>query len=549
MKLAHALNRAVDAAVGRVALACALAVGFTLASAGSAHARQAAFVPGELIVRFAPGATAVEQADTLRDRGAEVERALPFQRTKLVQLSRGASVHEAAAAFERDPDVLYAEPNYVREVTRRIPNDPAFGDLWGLDSASDADIDAPEAWEFTTGSEGIVVAVVDTGIAYTHSDLAANMWTSPREVGNGKDDDGNGFVDDVRGWDFVAEDNAPLDENGHGTHVAGIIGARGDNATGVVGVSWNVNLMPLRAANSSGTLSDADIATAFRYAGRMGARVVNGSFGSPGFSRTLLEAIEANPNTLFVFAAGNGGADGRGDNNDASPQFPCSYAAANIVCVAASTSSGDLASFSNVGAGSVDVTAPGQGILSTWPGGRYASASGTSMATPFVAGVAALALSANGGLSIADLRHAILGSTDSLSSLAGLVATGGRVNAAGAVSAVLGAHGAAPPLAPPPPSSAPGPPPLPAADTAAPNTRITQGPAARTKRARALFRFLSSETGSTFGCRLDRGAWRSCASPRAYGSLKRGLHTFSVRATDAAGNVDPTPAVRRWRVG
>ena len=536
--------------MSRVALACALALGLALAAAGSADARQVEFVPGELIVRFVPGATAVEQVDTLRDRGAKVERALPFQRMKLVRLSRGASVHEAAAALERDPDVLYAEPNYVRELARRIPNDPSFVDLWGLDTASDADIDAPEAWDFTTGSEGIVVAVVDTGIAYTHPDLAANIWTSPREVGNGRDDDGNGFVDDVRGWDFVAEDNAPLDEHGHGTHVAGIIGARGDNATGVVGVSWNVKLMPLRAANSSGSLSDADIAAAFRYAGRMGARVVNGSFGSPGFSRTLLEAIEAHPETLFVFAAGNGGADGRGDNNDASPEFPCSYAAANVVCAAASTQSGDLASFSNFGPAAVDLVAPGQLIVSTWVGGRYASAGGTSMAAPFVAGVAALGLSVNVGLTAGDLRRAILGSTDALPALAGVVSTGGRVNAAGAVSAVLAAHGAAPPLPPPAPSPAPAAPAPPAAaDTAAPNTRITEGPAAKTTRARALFRFVSSEGRSTFQCRLDRGAWRSCASPRAYGNLKRGSHTFSVRAKDAAGNVDPTPAVRRWHVG
>ncbi|MDQ4082603.1 MAG: S8 family serine peptidase, partial [Actinomycetota bacterium] len=334
------MNRAADAAVSRVAVACALVLGLAFAGAGSAEARRASFVPGELIVRFAPDATAAEQADTLRDRGAEVERALPFQRLKLVRLSRGASVHDTAAALERDPDVAYAEPNYVRKLARRIPNDPSFVDLWGLDNTGDADIDAPEAWDFTTGSESIVVAVVDTGIAHTHSDLTGNIWTSPREVANGRDDDANGFVDDVRGWDFVAKDNAPLDDNGHGTHVAGIIGARGDNATGVVGVTWHVKLMPLRAANSAGTLSDADIAAAFRYAGRMGARIVNGSFGSPGFSRTLLEAIEAHPNTLFVFAAGNGGSDGRGDNNDSSPEFPCSYALPNIVCVAASTSSG-----------------------------------------------------------------------------------------------------------------------------------------------------------------------------------------------------------------
>ena len=520
-------------------------------------------MPGELIVRFKAGVDAREQADTLAERGARVADALPLRGVKVVRLPRGVAVPAAAAALERDPDVLYAEPNFIRRLAARLPNDPGFGNLWALNSASDRDIDAPEAWGVTTGSEGVVVAVVDSGIDYGHPDLVANAWANPRESVNGADDDGNGLVDDVRGWDFVQEDAAPLDENNHGTHVAGTIGARGNNSTGVVGVSWTVKLMPVRAADKDGYLTDSDVIDAFHYAGRTGARVVNASFGGSGFSTAMLNAIEAYPNTLFVAAAGNGGSDGVGDNNDLLPQYPCNFASLNLVCVAATDTGDGLAGFSNFGALSVDLGAPGVDILSTLRGGGYGSGSGTSMATPQVSGAAALALAANPGLTATQVVRVVLSTVDTVSSLTAKVATGGRLNAFRAVAAV----GSPPPaqtgpVSPPPPAPAPAPAPAPppapapapaptsppALDGSPPNTRITSAPARRTTSRRALFRFVSSEAGSAFQCRIDRGLWRPCASPRSYRLLKRGLHTFRVRAKDRAGNVDATPATRVWRI-
>ena len=522
------------------------------------------FVPGELLVRFQGGAGAAAQADTLGAKGARIARSLPLRGLKLVRLPAGASVAEAIAAFDRDPDVLYAQPNFVYEVVK-TPNDPLFGNLWALNQTSDVDIDAPEAWDVTTGSADVTVAVVDTGVDYNHPDLVANAWSNPGETpSDGVDNDGNGRIDDARGWDFVGDDSAPLDENGHGSHAAGTIGARGDNLTGVVGVNWHVSLMSVRAGDADGELTDERIVRAFEYARAEGARVVNGSFGGPQTSPAVLDSINAAPNVLFVFAAGNGGKDRKGDNNDSSPVYPCNFQASNVVCVAATGSLDSLADFSNYGATSVDVAAPGVGIQSTVPGGMYGWGNGTSMAAPHVAGVAALVLAAKPGLSAGGVGEAILTSADRLAALTGKVATGGRLNAAVAVATAqsmteLGSPPPPPPPSPPPPPPAPVPPPpapLPppppppprVIDTRAPNTTITRAPARRTTSRTARFRFVSSEAGSTFRCKLDRRVWRACRSPRTYRYLRRGWHTVRIRARDAAGNVDRTPAVRTWRI-
>jgi subtilisin family serine protease len=260
--------------------------------------------------------------------------------------------------------VLYAEPNFVFRPDA-IPNDPFFADLWGLSA-----IQAPLAWESTTGSPGVKVAVVDSGIAYDHPDLAPNIWTNPGESGGGKetngiDDDGDGYVDDVHGWDFVQNDNEPLDFFFHGTHVAGTIGAAGNNGTGITGVDWQTSLMALRAGDAAnGELLDSDIIGAFVYACAHGARVVNASFGGPDFSQAMLDVIGSPgcANTLFVASAGNDAVD-----VDASPSYPCSFTTANLVCVAATDLDGSLASFSNYGPRSVDLAAPGVDVLSTIP--------------------------------------------------------------------------------------------------------------------------------------------------------------------------------------
>ena len=345
------------------------------------------------------------------------------------------------------PGVHSIEPDFVIE-SRAIPNDPSFGQLWGLNNTGqsggtpDADIDAPEAWETTTGSRNVVVAVIDTGVDYTHPDLAANAWRNPGETaGNGIDDDANGFVDDVYGWDFVNGDSNPFDDNGHGTHVAGTIGGVGNNGRGVTGVAWEVSVMGLKFLSASGSGSTSAAIAAINYATMMrrdfGINVVatNNSWGGGGFSTSLRNAIDAGGGAgiLFVAAAGN-----ESNDNDASPSYPASYTSTSIISVAATTRSNQLADFSNYGATSVDLAAPGQSIYSTTPNNSYATYSGTSMATPHVAGVVALLAAAAPQATASQIRTAILNGTTQLGTLSGRVATGGLLNAAGALRELVG---------------------------------------------------------------------------------------------------------------
>jgi subtilisin family serine protease len=414
---------------------CAL---FALALAAPAAAQD--FVPGELVVRFKASADPAERAEALARRRAALRSNLRLPNVSLVRLQQGDSVPAAAAALARDPAVLYAEPNYVYR-TSLTPNDPGFPDTWGLTAIS-----APAAWDTTTGSPSVTVAVVDTGMSAGHPDLAPNLWTNPDETANGADDDGNGKIDDLHGWDFVTPGDAnPDDDNGHGTHVAGTIGARGNDGYGVPGVAWNVKLMPLKAANASGSLDSAGIANAFSYACGEGARIVNGSFGGPGFSGTVKTAIDSCPAVLFVFAAGN-----EGNNDDASPRYPCAYTSANILCVAATDDLDALASFSNYGPVSVDLAAPGVEIVSTIPGDDWEWYSGTSMASPHVAGAAALVASNKTSLSAVELKAALLNGVDPVPALSGFVGSAGRLNVNAALTASTTPPGAPPPPPPPP---------------------------------------------------------------------------------------------------
>jgi thermitase len=428
-----------------------------LAFALAAPAAAQTAVPGELIVRFRASAEASARAETLSHRRAAVRATLGRGGPTLVRLQRGDSISAAATALERDPDVLWAEPNYVYR-TQRTPNDPSFSSLWGL-----AQINAPAAWDTTTGSASVVVAVVDTGTAAGHPELGTNLWANPGEVADGDDDDGNGKVDDVYGWDAYEGDPIPQDDNGHGTHVAGTVGAQGDNSAGITGVAWDVSLMPIRASDPDGFFTTTDIVEAFNYACTEGARVVNGSFGGPGESTAIRNAIEGCPGTLFVFAAGNGGEDGVGDDNDAQPHYPCTLAAANVLCVAAAGST-DLASFSNYGRTTVHLAAPGVGILSTFPPTGYATAGGTSMASPHAAGAAALVASHRTALTAPELKNALMNGVTPLASLSGRVWTGGMLNVNAALSAATTAPN--PPSAPPPPPPAPPAPPPPPDNTA-----------------------------------------------------------------------------------
>jgi len=361
------------------------------------------------------------------------------------------------------PEVIYAEPNYIWKVVA-TPNDPDFSKLWGLHNIGqtggtpDADIDAPGAWNYTKGSKSVIIAVVDTGVDYTHPDLSRNMWRNPGEIpGNGIDDDNNGIVDDVYGINVVGIDpegpgcgsgsrptaGDPMDDYGHGTHVAGTIGAYGNNAEGVVGVNWKVSIMAVKflGADGSGTTSGAILG--LQYVKMMKDRGYNiiatsNSWGGGSYSRALRDAIEGlmASGILFVAAAGNDASD-----NDQVPTYPANYDLPNIISVAATDHNDELAYFSNYGRRSVDVGAPGVDIYSTCspslymcydpsnPTSRYAYASGTSMATPHVSGLVALIKAKYPTMKWYKIRNLILSTGDTKASLKGKTLTGKRINA------------------------------------------------------------------------------------------------------------------------
>jgi subtilisin family serine protease len=309
---------------------------------------------------------------------ASVKEALPIPGVKLLKVDEGMTVEHAVAQLEDEAAVEYAEPNFIYRAQATTPNDTHYPVQWGLNNTGqtggtpDADIDAPEAWDITKGNPSVVVAVADTGVAMNNPDLAGALWTNTSEIpNNGLDDEGNGYVDDVRGWDFVTNDKDPTDMHLHGTHVAGTIAGKGNNAAGITGVAWQGTIMPVRVLDANGAGTLANIATGFEYARENGADIVNASFGGPQSSQTLLDVMEASiedsPDILFVVAAGNGGTDGVGDDNDAAPVYPCNFDLDNLICVAATDHKDQYGSFSNWGAGSVDLAAPGVSIFNSLP--------------------------------------------------------------------------------------------------------------------------------------------------------------------------------------
>ncbi len=425
-----------------VFLSCLIGLIFCISSQAYAQQTvQAEAVPGELIVKYRPGFGIAQMENRLSSHGLEIIHYYPQVNLYHCKVKPDVSIEAAVQNCENDPDIIYAEPNYIYHTMTRqgptvTPNDPRFDRLWGLNNGNDADIDAPEAWEVTTGSRDILVAIIDTGVDYDHEDLKDNIWHNPGETGDGKetngvDDDGNGYVDDWRGWNFILKSNDPWDDNGHGTHVAGTVGAVGNNGKGVVGVNWQVSLMPLKFLdrNGSGTLADA--IPAIIYAADMGAHVLSNSWGGGGFSQALKDAIEyaRGKGALFVAAAGN-----ESNDNDRSANYPSNYEVDNVVAVAASDQGDRLANFSNYGETTVDLAAPGVNILSTKPRDQYQSLNGTSMATPHVSGVAALIWAKYPNLTYRQVFIRLMGSVDRKSAFIGRTVTGGRLNAAKALS-------------------------------------------------------------------------------------------------------------------
>jgi len=452
------------------------------------------FHRSRLLVRFGAGVTEAERAvvhraalsrGTLRDFGVEAEQRLVWSRAR--QLPQAAVAESVAAAlsglvlvevgvddlplslavYRGSPHVLYAEPDYALQIdgpgvsgittgcllplasclsAALVPDDPHLALQWGLintgqeifgfpGAAPDpgiagADLRAAPAWSLFTGDAGLRVAIVDTGIDVDHEDLLPNIWTNPGEIpGNGLDDEGNGWIDDVHGYDFVNEDSDPDDDHGHGTHLAGAIGAVGDNGIGVAGLNWQVQLVALKAFNADGSGFTSDALEAIAYALAHGLTLSNHSWGGAVYSQALYDLMASAPQHLFVAAAGNAA----GRNIDTFPHFPASFDLANILTVAATNNDDHLSYVSNIGAVSVDVGCPGHDIYSTLPGNSYGFLTGTSMATAYATGIAALALGRSPALDTAALKHLLTSTSRPVSALRGRCVFEGVLSAAAAV--------------------------------------------------------------------------------------------------------------------
>lgn len=411
----------------------------------------------EVLVKFRPDVDLAEIKKIAAKNNDKVEDRIEAVKNLIsIDDLDGQDAEKVAEQYRRMSDlVLYAEPivqirlepsETYREVTAKpseeanLPNDPMFGDQWALKNAGqnggkeNADISAIKAWEKTKGSKKVVVAVLDTGVDYLHMDLVTNMWIRPDGVPQYRDDE-LGVFNDLNG--FNAADNLadPMDENGHGTHCAGVIGAEGDNEQGIAGINWQVEIMPLKFLGKGGFGSTKDAIEAINYAidrkqKGVNVRVISASWGSTVYSKALEDAIRAagEQGILFVAAAGNDAGD-----NDKRPHYPSNYNLPNVISVAALDRVDNLASFSNYGVKTVHIAAPGKDILSTWLKDGYREASGTSMATPQVSGVAGLILANEPNLTVEKLRERILKSVDKVDSLNGKIENGGRLNAAKAL--------------------------------------------------------------------------------------------------------------------
>jgi len=415
---------------------------------GPGQAEQPKSRKTELFVRFRPEVSE-ERIQTITERLHDriEDHTEAVSGLDLIEDEDGKDAEVLLADYRALPEVEYAERIFDIKLDEAgesfkpvVPNDPRFSEQWALANEGQnggkagADISALRAWATTRGTEKVVVAVLDSGVDYKHPDLENNIWKRPENIMEYQDKD-LGAIDDVRGYNAIDNDGDPMDENGHGTHCAGIIGAEGGNNEGITGVNWTVQIMPLRFMDATGAGTTKDAIEAINYVidrkkAGVNVRVISASWGSTQKSRALEDVIKKayEAGILFVAASGNSSVD-----TDKNPHYPSSYNLGNIISVAALDRNDQLTSFSNYGAKTVHIAAPGKDILSTWLDNGFRESSGTSMATPVVAGVAALVLSRNPNISVDELRKLLLDSVDKLPSVKGKVVSGGRINAAKAV--------------------------------------------------------------------------------------------------------------------
>jgi thermitase len=416
-------------------LALALVLAILLVAAPAEAAAPAA--EGRLLVGFKKGVSSDRQQRVLAALDGRISqrfKSIRGGRLVVVRPRSGRATDRLRKRLARSPEVAYAEPDFFQFTSAKTPDDPFYALQYALvDSPDDHDIDAPDAWSTRSGCAK--VAILDTGIDTDHPDLKSNVYKSGDKPNNGKDDDKNGYVDDTYGYNAIKGKGSGEDDNGHGTHVSGIVGGRGNNDVGVSGTCWSTKLLAVKFMNSKGKGSTSDAIEGIDYAVKQGFKIINCSFGSSSKSSSLHDAVDyaQDHNTLLVVAAGNDG-----ENIDKHPLYPASYGDSNILAVAATTSTDALASFSNFGSDAVDVGAPGDSIYSTYLGGGYRILSGTSMAAPYTAGVAALLRKQESDATYGNLRYAIRHKVDKPAALNGKVAYDGRLNAEKALAAIAG---------------------------------------------------------------------------------------------------------------
>ncbi len=467
MESRYSTVRSMTALAALAGVACGLGSSNAAFAAIKKNISRNEHVPGEVLVRvrdgFAAQSAVVSGLARSLGEGAvlAVNPLLTDKGILKVRLSDDKNLQAALARLNSEPSVEYAEPNYrVYAFDDGLPDDPGFSKTWGLKNSGQADaagqmgtvgsdINIVPLWkEGFKGSRKVVVAVIDTGIEWTHPDLKDNLFTNLAEAGdnenNGKDNDGNGFINDIHGWNFANNTKNSNDDHSHGTHCAGTIGGVGNNGVGVAGVNWEVTLMPVKFLDAQGSGSLEGAVNSINYARMMKVNVMSNSWGGGGYTETLLQAIKAakDAGIAFIAAAGN-----ETNNNDSNPTYPAAYQVDNVTAVAATDNQDKLASFSNFGAKSVHVAAPGVKVYSTVKGGTYDTFSGTSMATPHVAGITALLMAAHPEWSYAEVKNRLITTSDPVAGLKKKVLAKGRVNAYNAM------YGIVPPSNEPDPSA------------------------------------------------------------------------------------------------